>query len=239
MKKTMKIEIWSDIMCPFCYIGKRKFESALTPFADKANVEVIWKSYQLSPDVKTNPDISIHQFLAQHKGMTVQEATQMNNHVAAMAKEAGLIFNSDKMVVANTFNAHRFAHFAKQFGKQTEAEELLFRSYFTDGKNIDDYATLIELGKELNLDSDALKTALENGSFADEVRRDIHEAAQIGVRGVPFFVFDRKYAVSGAQDVQVFKETLETSFKEWREANPEVKLQIIEGNSCTPDGQCD
>lgn len=239
MKNTMKIEIWSDIMCPFCYIGKRKFEAALTSFADKAHLEIIWKSYQLSPDLKTNPDISIHQFLAQHKGMSVQEATEMNQRVAAMAKNEGLVYNNDKMVVANSFNAHRFAHFAKEYGKQSEAEELLFRSYFTDGKNMDDFETLIELGKELSLDTDALKTALENGSYADEVKRDIDEAGQIGVRGVPFFVFNRKYAVSGAQDVEVFKQTLQKSFGEWRAENPEVKLEIIEGNSCTPDGHCD
>lgn len=208
-KNKMKVEIWSDVMCPFCYIGKRKFESALTQFPGKENVQIIWKSFQLSPDMKTDLNISIHQFLAKHKGFTVQEAEEVNQHVTELAKQVGLTFKFDKTVVANSFNAHRFAHFAKHHGKQNEAEERLFYSYFTEGKNIDDYSTLIKLGEEIGLDVATLKQALENNTYADDVKADIREGQQIGVRGVPFFVFDRKYAVSGAQNIPVFLETLE------------------------------
>src|SRR5699024_8083466 len=237
MKNTMKIEIWSDIMCPFCYIGKRKFEAALNDFKNKDKVEVIWKSYQLSPDLKTQPEKSIHQFLAKHKGFSVEEAKQMNNQVAQMAAGEGLTFNYDDMVVANSFNAHRFAHFAKAHGKQNEAEELLFRSHFTDGKNIDDIATLVELGKELNLDANALQKSLESDDFAEDVKSDIREAMEIGVRGVPFFVFNRKYAVSGAQSSGVFLQTLEKSYEEWETEN-QNPLKIIDGQSCDADGNC-
>ena len=219
-KNKMKIEIWSDVMCPFCYIGKRKFEMALSQFSEKDNVQLVWKSFQLSPEMKTDPNTNIHQFLAKHKGFSLQEAKEVNEHVTQLAKEVGLEYNFDKSIVANSFNAHRFTHYAKQNGKQNEAEEKLFKAYFTEGKNIDDYSTLILLGEEIGLDKTGLKSALENGMYADAVKADIQEAQQIGVRGVPFFVFDRKYAVSGAQNVQTFLQTLEQSVAEWKKENP-------------------
>lgn len=215
MKDKMKIEIWSDVMCPFCYIGKRKFERALARFSSPEKVELEWKSFQLSPDMKTDTTISAYQSLANHKGISLEQAKAMNDQVVEMAKSVGLVYNMEKSVVANSFNAHRFTHFAKANSKQNEAEELLFRSYFTDGKNIDDFPTLIELGNEIGLDAAALKTALENNSYADDVRHDIYEAQQVGVRGVPFFVFDRKYGISGAQETEVFLQTLHKAFDEW------------------------
>lgn len=238
MENKMKVEIWSDIMCPFCYIGKRKFETAFDQFPGKDKVQLIWKSFQLAPELKTQPEKSIHQFLSEHKGISFDQAKGMNDQVTRMAKQIGLIYNFDKSVVANSFNAHRFTHFAKQYNKQNEAEEILFRSYFTDGKNIDDYQTLIELGKEIGLDAAALEAALENESYAASVQADISEAWQIGVRGVPFFVFDRKYAVSGAQESKAFLETLQKSFNEWQTANPEFTLEVTEGQSCNADEEC-
>jgi len=223
-KHKMQIEIWSDIMCPFCYIGKRKFEAALEQFQYKEDVEIIWKSFQLSPELKTQPDKNIHRYLAEHKGIPVEDAKQMNDRVSQMAKQVGLVYNFDKSVVANSFNAHRFSHFAKQYGKQGEAEEKLFYSYFTDGKNIDDNETLIQLGSEIGLDKEQLKKALDSNQYADEVHNDIYEAQQTGVRGVPFFLFNNKFAISGAQDSQAFLETLEKSFSDWRKEHPEIKL---------------
>lgn len=210
----MQIEIWSDIMCPFCYIGKRKFEAALAQYEHKDDVQITWKSYQLSPDMVTDPNKNINQFLAEHKGISVEEAKRMNEYVTGMAAQVGLTYNFDKTIVANSFNAHRFAHFAKQFGKQDEAEEKLFAAYFSEGKNLDDYEVLIALGKQIGLDPAALKVALETGAYADDVDQDIREAEQLGLRGVPFFVFDRKYGVSGAQDSRVFLDTLEKAFSD-------------------------
>jgi len=234
----MKVEIWSDVMCPFCYIGKRKFEKALAEFPEKANIELEWKSFQLAPDMKTTIGKNIHQYLAEHKGFSLDEAKRMNDHVTAMAEKVGLTYNFDKSVVANSFNAHRFSHFAKLKGKQNEAEEKLFQAYFTDGKNIDDYNTLIQLGEEIGLDAMELRTALEKGAFADEVKADIEEAQQLGVQGVPFFVFDRKYAVSGAQESAAFTQVLQKSFEEWKEQNPAGIIEMTEGQVCTPDGEC-
>jgi predicted DsbA family dithiol-disulfide isomerase len=210
----MKIEIWSDIMCPFCYIGKRKFEAALAEFDNKEAVEIEWKSFMLAPELQTDTTKNIHQFLADHKGMSLDEATGLNDNVAHMAAQAGLTYNFDKTVVANSFNAHRFLHFAKQHGKQLEAEELVFQAYFTNGENIDSADTLMGIATTLGLDAQAFAAAMGSGAFADEVLADIDEAQQLGVRGVPFFVFDRKYAVSGAQDPAVFLQTLEKSFEE-------------------------
>ncbi|MBX9449953.1 MAG: DsbA family oxidoreductase [Taibaiella sp.] len=212
----MKIEIWSDVMCPFCYIGKKKFEMAMETFSHKDKIEVEWKSFQLMPDLEPGKVNDLEKILVEKKGIDPAQAKAMNAQVAQVGQQAGLTFNFDKALAVNTFNAHRFTHFAKANGKQSEAEEILFRSYFTEGKNVDDFATLIQLGTEIGLDADALKTALENNSYAGDVRKDINEARQIGVSGVPFFLFDRKQAVSGAQDPATFLQALEMTFAEWQ-----------------------
>jgi predicted DsbA family dithiol-disulfide isomerase len=226
-------------MCPFCYIGKRRFENALEQFHNKEKISVEWKSFQLIPGLKTEGDKNADEFLAEQKGVSIEHARAMNGHVSQMAQDVGLNFNFDKAIPANTFNAHRLIHFAKTKGKQTEAEEILFRSYFTEGKNIDDYPTLVALGKEIGLDIEELNAALKNGRFAENVQKDIYEAQQIGVRGVPFFVFNRKYAVSGAQASEIFLEVLQKSFAEWQTENAKPKLEVTEGKVCTPDGECD
>lgn len=240
IKNKMKVEIWSDVMCPFCYIGKRKFENALTQFADSNTIELEWKSFQLNPDMVTDTSKNINEYLAVHKGVSLDEAKRMNDYVTNMAKQVGLEYNFDKAVVANSFNAHRFSHFAKQHGKQDAAEEKLFSAYFTEGKNTDDLAVLMQLGEEIGLDTVALKAVLESDAYADEVRGDITEAMQLGVRGVPFFVFDRKYAVSGAQDSKVFLQTLEKSFEEWRATHPAPAFEMVgDGPSCEPGKDCE
>jgi predicted DsbA family dithiol-disulfide isomerase len=160
----------------------------------------------------------------------------MNAHVTGMAAEAGLTYNFDKAIVANSFNAHRFSHLAKKHGLGDAAEEQLFKAYFTDGKNTDDINTLVELGTAIGLDATEVKQTLESDAYAGEVKEDIIEAQRLGVRGVPFFVLDRKYGISGAQAVPVFEETIEKAFTEWQQENP--KLNIIEGDSCGPNGNC-
>jgi predicted DsbA family dithiol-disulfide isomerase len=234
----MKVEIWSDVMCPFCYIGKRRFENALEHFEHKDEIEIEWKSFQLNPDMVTDPNINIDQYLADVKGFTIDHARKLNAHVTQMAAEAGLTYNFDKAVVANSFNAHRYSHLAKKHGLGVEAEEQLFKAYFTDGKNIDDLDTLAGLGRELGLDVAEVKQALESNVYADEVKRDIARAQYYGIQGVPFFVLDNKYAISGAQAVPVFEETLQKAFDEWQKENPKPKLEIIEGENCGPDGDC-
>ncbi|SKB77888.1 Predicted dithiol-disulfide isomerase, DsbA family [Sphingobacterium nematocida] len=236
--EQMKIEIWSDIMCPFCYIGKRKLEKSLETLPNKDRIEIEWKSYQLNPDLQTDTTISINDYLAKHKGMSIEQARQLNKQVTEMAAIEGLEYNMDKSVVANSFRAHMFAHYAKKQGKQLEAEELLFQSYFTDGKNVDDLETLKELAIKLELDKDDMAAALERGDFEDEVKMDIHEARQIGVKGVPFFVYDRKYAISGAQPQELFEQTLIKALSEWSDNNTIQLVADQNAPSCGPQG-CD
>jgi predicted DsbA family dithiol-disulfide isomerase len=220
-KNKMEVEIWSDVMCPYCYLGKRKFEMALSQFKGNANIDIIWKSYQLSPDMITAPDKSIHQYLAEHKGISVERAKGFNDQVTNSAKQVGLIYNFDKAIPANSFKAHRLSHLAKQHDLQNELEEKLFTAYFTDGLNIDDIPTLVQIGVELGMDEREVKTVLESDQYAEEVRKDIYEAHQVGVKGVPFFVFDNKYAVSGAQESAVFSEVLEKAYSAWQIVNPQ------------------
>ena len=234
----MKVEIWSDVMCPFCYIGKRRFEDALQKTGHADDIEIEWKSFLLNPDMKTDPTINIDQYLADIKGFSLDHAKELNAHVTQMAAEAGLTYNFDRSVVANSFNAHRFSHLAKKHGLGDKAEEQLFKAYFTDGKNIDDNATLIELGVAIGLDAQEIKQTLESNAYADEVKHDVAEAQYLGIRGVPFFVMDRKYGVSGAQAVPVFEDTLNKAFTEWQQENKKPDLTVIEGESCGPDGNC-
>lgn len=235
---TMKVEIWSDVMCPFCYIGKRKFEAAMAQFPDSTHVELIWKSFQLDPEAKSVPGQSVYQYLADRKGMNLRQSEQMHDNVANMAREAGLDYHFEKAVIANSFDAHRLAHLAKKHGLGDAMEERLFKAYFTEGADVSDHEVLVRLGKEIGLPEDEIRSVLGSDAYATDVRQDIAEAGQIGVRGVPFFVFDRKYAVSGAQQTAVFLETMEKAFAEWRKANPASNLQVTDGAVCTPDGEC-
>ncbi len=237
--EKMKVEIWSDVMCPFCYIGKRRFEKALDQLPGKENIEIVWKSFQLNPDLKTDPSKNINQYLSDVKGMSLERAAQLNQQVTEMAVGEGLHYELDQAIVANSMNAHRFSHFALSKNKQDEAEEQLFRAYFTEGKNTDDIHVLIDLGKSIGLDETELRKVLESDRYTEDVRMDIYESQQLGVRGVPFFVFDRKYAVSGAQETPVFLQTLDKSFEEWKQENHAAGLQIQEGAVCRPDGECD
>jgi predicted DsbA family dithiol-disulfide isomerase len=231
----MKVEIWSDVMCPFCYIGKRKFEQALQQFDNKDQVEVTWKSFQLDPDMETQPGKNAHQYLAERKGWTLDYAKQASRQVTGMAKEVGLNYDFDKAVVANSFNAHRVSHLAKKYKLGNAMEEALFKAYFTEGKNIDDAQTLMELGTAIGLKADEIKEVLNGDLYAAEVEQDIMEAQQVGVRGVPFFVIDRKYAVSGAQQSDVFLGALN---KAWSESSPQNNNLSADGGSCDIDGNC-
>jgi protein disulfide-isomerase len=211
----MKVEIWSDIMCPFCYIGKRHFEAALMEFSHAEKVQMEWKSFQLDPTIpKMEERVDVYQYLADKKGMTLEQSKAMHENVVQMAKNAGLEYNFDRAIVGNSKDAHRLIQFSKTKGLGDEAEEALFKAYFTDGKNMADLNDLIEIGTSIGLDALELSSILESDAFAYEMTQDIQEAQNIGVQGVPFFVFDRKYAVSGAQPVEAFLQTLETAFAE-------------------------
>src|ERR1700730_1197495 len=231
----MKVEIWLDVLCPFCYIGKRKFENALEQFANKENVQVEWRSFQLDPNLQYVHGKSIDQVLADKKGLSRDQAKQMNAQVTRMAKEVGLDYKFDHAKPANTFDAHRLSHLAAKYKLQEEVEEKLFLAYFTEGKNIGDKETLIQLGIEIGLPEAEVRKTIESDAYANEVKIDAHEAQEIGVRGVPFFVIDRKYAVSGAQSSEVFTAALETAWREFEKNNLSA-INSGEDNSCNVNG---
>jgi predicted DsbA family dithiol-disulfide isomerase len=234
----MKIEIWSDVVCPFCYIGKRKFEKAIQNFDFKHDLEVEWKSFQLQPDTKTNTQLSVHENLASVKGISVVQAREMGDYVTQSASELGLNYQFDKAIVANTFRSHCFLHLAKKEGKQHEAKELLLNGYFCEGKNIDSEDFLLELAHKLEMDTVDFIKKLNSSSIALEVKNDIQEAAKLGIRGVPFFVFNRKYAISGAQDISVFKQTVIQAYQEWKFQQNESFIQTIQGETCDINENC-
>ena len=233
----MKVNIWSDVRCPFCYIGKRKFELALEKFPHKDQVEVTWRSFQLDPALETQKDVNIYDYFSKVKGVSKAQALEMFNNVTEIAREVGLNFNIEQSIVANSFNAHRLIQLAKSKGLGDEMEEALFIIHFTEGKDIDDKAILAETGISVGLDSDEVNAMLDSNAFSREVKHDEEAAQTIGVRGVPFFVFNDKYAVSGAQSPQTFLQVLE---KSWEEFESENKPQMIkEGESCSTDGNCE
>ena len=232
----MKVEIWSDVMCPFCYIGKRRFENALNQLPFNNEIEIEWKAFQLDPSIKKEPGKKIHEYLAERKGFSVEKAKELNGQVTSMAAAEGLQYNFDKAVVANSFDAHRFANLAKKNGKGLEAEESLFKAYFTEGKDISDHDTLIQLGIDIGLDGAVVKQALESDAYTKDVQKDIAEAEALAIRGVPFFVIDRKYAVSGAQAVETFVQALNQSYTEWKKEN--TTFTTIQGEVCSTDGDC-
>ena len=217
MAETMKINIWSDVRCPFCYIGKRKFEKALERFADKDKIEIIWRSFQLDPNLETQPGINAIEHIAAIKGISHDAAESMHGHVTSVAREVGLDFNFEKAVVANSFNAHRLIQLAKTRGLGNEAEEQLFKAHFTEGKNIDDNEVLIQAGMAIGLDEKEIRAMLASDALAKEVSEDESQARAIGVRGVPFFVFNDKYAVSGAQSPDAFLQALQQSWQAFEE----------------------
>ena len=230
----MKVEIWSDIVCPFCYIGKRKFEKAVEGFEGRDKVEIVWRSFQLDPEMKYVPGQSVHEYLGKRKGTSAAEGKKMNDMMAGIAREVGLEYNFDKAVINNTLNAHRLLHLAKEKCLQNETKERLFAAYYTEGKNIGDIDTLVQLGEEVGLNGAEIKQTLESEAFVKEVQFDQHEAQQIGARGVPFFVINDKYAVSGAQPTELFSEV---HHKVWEEEKP--ALISREGEDfCTIDGVC-
>ncbi|MFC4559988.1 DsbA family oxidoreductase [Virgibacillus kekensis] len=234
----MKIEVWSDFVCPFCYIGKRRLESALDQFPHKEEIELEYKSYELDPNAEKNPGKDIHEILAGKYGMSYEKAKNSNEQLGQQAAELGLTYNFDTMKHTNTFDAHRVAKYAEENGKGKAMTERLLKAYFTDSELISDHETLIRLADEMGLDTDRVTELLKVDDYAIHVRADEEKARQIGVQGVPFFVLNEKYAVSGAQPSEVFSEVLE---KVWEEENEKPALQSLnpkksETEYCTDEG---
>ena len=234
----MKVNIWSDIRCPFCYVGKKKFEKALAQFPHAEEIEVTWHSFQLDPNLVTQPDTNPYDYFSKAKGIPVIQAKAMHEHAKKAGKEVGIDFNFDESKVANSFRGHLLIQLAKKKNLADAMEEALFEAQFISGKNIDDEAVLLETGKSVGLTEVEIKNALASDEMSHAVTQDGLMARQLGINAVPFFVFNDKYGVSGAQQPEHFLEVLNKSFEEF--STGDKGLQIIsQGESCDTDGNCD
>ncbi|KEO75235.1 DsbA family oxidoreductase [Anditalea andensis] len=234
----MKIEIWSDIVCPFCYIGKRQFDEALAQFNYRDDVEIVWHSYQLFPDYQQREGSDFYTEVGRLKGNNREWSIRFHNQIAEHAKRVGLEYNFEKIPFPNTFNAHLFSLYAKTKGLQHEAEEKLFLAYFTEGRNIGDLEVLAQLGEEIGLQKADVNEALSNNQFTQQVLEDIAEAKRIGVNGVPFFLINGELAVAGAQDPNEFVKALNRSWEKWSKEKNKPLIEIVKGASCDIQGNC-
>ncbi|CAM3484010.1 DsbA family oxidoreductase [Sphingobacterium prati] len=234
----MKIEIWSDIICPFCYIGLTKLELALHETADEAQVKITWKSYQLNPDFpEDEAGMPTYDYLVRTKGMSMDDVVAMTAQLSEQGKELGITLNFDKAIVVNTKKAHRLIHFAQAHNKGTALKKSLFKAHFTDGLDVNDNLTLTELARLAGMPERGVRELLDSDNYAYDVSQDIQEGVNLGLRGVPFFVFDRKYAIPGAQPMEVFHNTIKECLA--GQATP-LQQRGEDGPSCDPQtGKCE
>ena len=230
----MKVEIWSDVVCPWCYVGKRRFERALASFAHRDEVELVWRSFELDPAAPPSPDEpgSYAERLAAKYGGGLERAQAMIDTMTATAAGEGLDFRFDRARPGNTFDAHRLLHLALERGVQDDVKERLDRATFTDGLRVSDHEALVAVVAEAGLDPDEAREVLASGRYADAVRADEAQARAYGITGVPFFVVDGRYGVSGAQPAELISEVLETA---WREGRPALVTAGGDAPGCEGD----
>lgn len=212
---TLKVDIWSDIACPWCFIGKRKFEAAVETLGDDGKqVEIEYHSFELSPDTPVDFDGSEVDFLVSHKRLPAEQVAEMLEQVGGIARSVGLSYDFDSLRHTNTVKAHQLLHFAKANGKQAELKERLLSAYFQEGRHVGRAEDLADLAQDVGLDRDKALSALETEEFLPAVNADKEQAIAYGITGVPFFVIDGKYGISGAQDPATFVEVLEKAWSE-------------------------
>ena len=205
----MKVEMWMDFVCPYCCLGKAKFEKALENFSDRENVEVIYKSFELNPNASKVYHGTMSELLSKEYGIPIKQVQENNEKLTAEAKGLGLIYNIEKAMPVNTFYAHRLLQYSKEIGKDVELVRVIFKAYFTDGKNISDIDVLAEISKEAGIEEEVVREILNSDKYIDRVREDEKESQDIGVDVVPFFLIDKKYTVAGAQSIETIRKALE------------------------------
>jgi predicted DsbA family dithiol-disulfide isomerase len=210
----LTVEIWSDVVCPWCYIGKRRFEAAMERFEHRDEVTVMWRSFELDPDAARDVPGSAAERLAGKYGMSLERALQLHAEMEERAAAEGLEYHLDQSKGGNSFDAHRMIHLAATYGHQADAQERLMRAYFTEGESLGVWDTLVRLMEEIGVDGDEARETLRLDKFAEDVREDEALAQQLGIQGVPFFVFDRRYGLSGAQPADVMLTALERAWEE-------------------------
>ncbi|HEX7667682.1 MAG TPA: DsbA family oxidoreductase [Polyangiaceae bacterium] len=226
MGVKIKVDVFSDILCPWCYIGKRRLEAALASFPHKDDVEVTWRSFQLDPSAPRSYPGTVSDMLAKKYGMSKAQAEQKHAEMTALAAKDGLDYHFEKTKPGNSFDAHRLIKFAASKGKNVEMKERLMKGYFTDGADIGDHGALAKMAEDVGLDRAEAETVLASDAYGDEVKTDLREASQGGISGVPAFIFNDKYLVSGAQPAELLGKVLE---KVWEESAPDA---ASEGAAC-------
>ena len=207
----MRLEVWSDVICPWCYIGTRRLEKALTAFEHADEVEVVWRSFQLDPSFPAGAPQGTYEILAGKMGCSLEQARAMTERVVPLAAAEGLAYDFDQALVVNTFDAHRLTQLARAGGLGGAMHERLMRANLIEGETLDDHDTLVRLGAEVGVDEDEARGVLAGDRFAADVEEDAREAQALGATGVPFFVLDRTYGISGAQPVETFLQALRTA----------------------------
>lgn len=210
----MKIEVWSDYVCPFCYIGSQRLKNALEEYEGMDEVVLEYRSFELDPEKRTEKVENVYEHLAKKYGITVEEARQNVRNVENLASVEGLDIDNEHAIQANTFDAHRLGQLARQEGRSSEFTLLLYQAHFSEGTDLGDRESLLRLAEQAGLDRDAAEAVLLGDTFAKEVRRDEEMAREIGIGGVPFFVFNEKFAVSGAQSKETFSKVLKKALEE-------------------------
>jgi predicted DsbA family dithiol-disulfide isomerase len=210
----LALEIWSDVVCPWCYVGKRRLEAALEMLPDRDDVEVRWRSFQLDPEAPPTRNMPADEHLAAKYGMSVEDARALNEQMTELAAREGLEYHLDRTRGGNTFDAHRLIQLGAARGVQDAVKERLMRGYFTEGEAVSDHETLVRLGADAGLDPDEARAALASGAYADDVRGDEDLARRMGIRGVPYFVLNRRFGVSGAQPAELLAQAFERARQE-------------------------
>lgn len=230
----LRIDVWSDIACPWCYIGKRRLESALRSFPHQDQIQVVWRAFELDPGAPREfaPSPSYSERLAKKYGSSVKDSVAMMVRVAGIAEQEGLHFDFQNICAGNTFDAHRVLHLARERGVQDAVKERFLRGYLEEAQAIGRKDVLVRLGREAGLDSEELVATLETDGFSREVRADQEEARALGIHGVPFFVLGGRYAVSGAQPAELLKQALARA---WADVSSQP-IPFAEGDSCGPEG---
>jgi predicted DsbA family dithiol-disulfide isomerase len=231
-KAAVNVEIWSDIACPWCYVGKRRFESALEQFEHRDEVEVTWRSFELDPEAPAAREGDHTAHLAAKYGTSVEQAQAMHDRMTETAAAEGLAFQFDQVRSGNTFDAHRLTHLAASHGLQDAMKERLMRAYLEEGELISDHATLRRLAEEVGLPADEVAELLATDQHADAVRADEATARSLGISAVPFFVADRTLGAAGAQDPEVLVGMLREA---WERSHPAIPV-VATGEACGPDG---
>jgi len=232
MTPPITLDIWSDMMCPFCFIGKTQLDAALSQLPDPGAIAVRWHSYQLAPHYEIDKSKNAHENLAAYKGLSVATAQELNASVSQMAAQSGLVFDMDRMRWANTFTAHRLLQYAKTQLLDHALEQRLFEAVFSLGEDVDDVATLTRIATAVGLPAAAVTEVLTGTAFSAEVTQDIAQSQALGLRGVPFFLLNGQLPFSGAVGVAAFTQVLTEAYAQWKVTS------TGDGASCTLDGSC-